>query len=222
MLRLHVVDGEGQPVKGLTQDKFSLSNLVSPRPGSHVITDFRETALSEPSSAPHNIIIVLDSNNMKKSAFQRLVKAVAYYIDHLKREKDRVLIVHMDNGMRHLTPFTTSSSVLHEGLASARYQGRLLRDLKIHERRILVKVLALLESPKLQVSERNDVNFLVKPMMWALKCLIHSSIHSSNVKSVCLLSIFTGNFFSPFNDFQKANNSSVEVFFLSSDRNVMP
>ena len=54
-----------------------------------------------------------------------------------------------------------------------------------------------------------DVHLMVKPMMWALKSLIHSSIHFSNVKSVCLLSIFTGNFFSPFNDFQKANNSSV-------------
>jgi len=176
MLRLHVVDSNGDPVEGLRQDMFNLTNdsETKQQPNGFGITHFDEIKFTKASSEPRTLIIVLDSNNLNKPAFDRFVAAVDYFIDHLKRQEDVVKIVHMDNGMRHLTPFTTDPSVLHEGLASVHHQGRLLRDLKIHERRILVKVLALLEQPKLQIIERNDVNFLVENKEIRKKDFLHA------------------------------------------------
>jgi len=164
-IRVHVVDRDGNPVKGLTIDDFLLkengkfrdigyfeevdlrAQAEDPTPAQAPepvieLTEERKPAARDPlldkpvSQADRFLVLFLDSGHMTKGVFDDVKEAVVDFIDQNVSEQDVVKIVQMDDRFEHLTPFTKNKEELKKAVREAPYKGRLRRELRRVQRRI--------------------------------------------------------------------------------------
>lgn len=154
-IRVHVVDKDGFPVKGLTRDDFILKqdgdvqelqffeevNLNLPL--SELQDNYAEQMAQADESddgpaqlmvptglEPRYKVLFLDSSQMRPEVFASVKEAVVKFIQEQTTELDFIKIVHMDRRLTHLTDFTQDKNELISSLERAPYHGELLRSLR--------------------------------------------------------------------------------------------
>lgn len=160
-LRVHVVDANGVPIEGLSQEDF----IVRERGSNHNLRYFEEVVVddrrlsSSGNVAPMNtderefdpqnartVVLVLDSGNMPQSGFKSALNAMKDVIDQLG-PGDLAKLIQIDTDMQDLTPFTRDREELLAGLEKANYKGAQWRDLVDAEREIINAILDFERAP---------------------------------------------------------------------------
>jgi len=160
-VRVHVLDRDGNPVRGLEAADFILFEDDEER----FLNFFEEVDLSgdqperiaddtggEEATRPidpqrsRTCVIVLDSSNLSPGGFEVCKRSVADLIGRLG-DNDLVKLIQIDRDMIDLTPFTRNPDELIAGLETARYQGAQYRDIARQEREIIAAIQAYLETP---------------------------------------------------------------------------
>ena len=237
-IRVHVTDKDGNPVFGLEPGNFQVKEDGVPQ----TIGYFEEVDLriKEPRNFEYfadeegsgegtpgkkvksfggerNIVIVLDSSNMRLEAFPEFKEVVKDFIDRNLREEDLVKIVQVEDRLIHLSPFLRSKSQLFSSLEKAEYKGWLYNKLAFHEREVVnafeqyVSVLDPEEKEFHLYSLRNAITFKEMDKTAHFKTLDFSLNHLARVfdqmtgsKSVYL---FTGGGFINRKGFTKTTKS---------------
>ena len=207
-VRVHVIDGDGNSVKGLKMEDFLVKEGFRQQPLSYfeevdLISTEPRTSSSENltntishQQDPRYLVLVIDSSNMAKRDFKRFITAGLEFVEHSVRPNDVVKIVQIDEGMEHLTPFTSDVAQLKQGLKTAKYKGRFYKDLLLLERDIVDNVAEHLEqqleiySQKVQFSIRQKEilkqNYY-RTFFLNMQALTRSMTAMSGSKSIFLL-----------------------------------
>lgn len=153
-VRLHVVDAQGNPIRGLTSADFILFEDREEFPinffqevdflqaenqqgAPAVNTEVnRETASPMDPQTSRTCVIVLDTSNMSKRAWINAKQATAQLIN-IMGPNDVVKMIHIDRDMEDITSFTRVKDELRIGLETVEYKGRQYRDILRQERAIL-------------------------------------------------------------------------------------
>jgi len=142
--RVHVLDGDGNPLRGLARDDFVLTENGTPQ----TLTYFREVDYTSLTMAPGEIIqkvdrprrvtvMVLDTSNMMKADFDALIASTADFIREDLSPEDMVKLVQLDGEAVALTRFTTDREALLAGLETAVYRGDFRQELRSVENEIV-------------------------------------------------------------------------------------
>ncbi|CAM2065396.1 VWA domain-containing protein [Sulfidibacter corallicola] len=155
-IRVHVVDRDGNPVKGLKAVDFSLNEDGSPQridffeevdvsvqqAGGTVFHD--DGLVEDPDPTPtrnfhgeRNIVIVIDSSNMRIDAFPEFLDTIHDFIDSTVMPTDLVKVVQIDQGLVSLSSFVNDKDKLHDAVYSAEYKGILRKRLEAVEDQVL-------------------------------------------------------------------------------------
>lgn len=151
-IRVHVLDKDDQPVKGLKLADFVLSEggktqeigffeevdltRKTSESGAKVVLEDDYTVETEKSLEDRYKLLFIDSGQMTQGTYQDVMKAVAEFVDERIDDRDFVKVVHMDGGIKHLTGFTKNKEAVKRSLNKAKYKGRLRRDLLRSQSRI--------------------------------------------------------------------------------------
>ncbi len=151
-IRVHVIDRDGNPVKGLTGDQFILKERRQERERAYFeevdltqqVSESRitqegnaePTLIEDPVTVDRFIVLFLDSSHMTLANFKKSKNALLDFIESRMRESDFVKVVQTDRSFQHLTGFTKDKSHLRAKIEEATYQGGLRRDLLTAQRRI--------------------------------------------------------------------------------------
>jgi len=142
--RLHVIDRDGNPVRGLTRDDFQIEeNGIA-----QDLTWFREVDYEGLTMQPGRVIqkvdrprrvsvLVLDTANMITPDFEALLEATKAFIREDLSSEDLVKIVHLDGVAESLTQFTNDKEALLAGLETAVYRGSFRRELASIENEVV-------------------------------------------------------------------------------------
>ncbi|MDJ0835462.1 MAG: VWA domain-containing protein [Acidobacteriota bacterium] len=142
--RVHVLDSDGNPVRGLTKDDFILrENGVRQK-----LTWFQEVdyesmimkpgqIIQEVNRPRRNSVIVLDTADMAKADFDDLLESARNFIREELGPDDFVKLVQLDEKATSLTRFTSDKQTLIEGLDKAEFKGRLKREIISMENEIV-------------------------------------------------------------------------------------
>jgi len=153
-IRVHVTDKNGDPVLGLKSEDFVLKENRK----TQTITYFEEVGVpveeggeamaqapadGSSDNAPlapetnRNLILVLDSSNMRPAAFEEMKGAMAEFIEQYVGPKDLVKLIQLDEQLIHLTSFSNNKELLLSGLAKAEYKGSLHNKLFQRESEVI-------------------------------------------------------------------------------------
>ncbi|MDJ0841301.1 MAG: VWA domain-containing protein [Acidobacteriota bacterium] len=141
-VRLHVLDRNGKPVRGLSADDLLVREDGAPRP----LTFFQEVDLTRRDGsaagesrasevARRNMVIFLDTSNMTPETATGARESVAGVIDKLGPH-DRVKLVQLEDRVVDLTAFTGDRQRLKLGLQKAAFRGVQRRELSASTRTI--------------------------------------------------------------------------------------
>ena len=153
-IRVHVLDRNDEPVKGLTLNDFVLEEngkaqtvdyfeevdnepqfympdelYVAPEPN-------EADAQPEPGKQYRYKILFVESSQMTPGNFTDVKAAIYRFIDQQALEDELIKIVHMDYKFNHVTGFTRNKNILKEAMGKMEFQGRLRRDLMRVQSRI--------------------------------------------------------------------------------------
>ncbi len=158
-IRVHIVDSDGAPVKGLTIDDFLIKENgkfreigyfeevnLKPEPGdpakpvAEIVAEAKDNKDpildSPPQLANRYLVMFLDSSHMTKGVFDEVKTAVSNFIDENVTDQDYVKVVHMDKRLDHLSGFVKNKDQLKQAIGGAGYEGRMRRDLTRIQRSI--------------------------------------------------------------------------------------
>ena len=166
-VRVHVVDRKGNPVNRLKMEDFIVEedktaqeidffeevDLFAKDTGARELPPKGNFAFSHQDD-PRYLVLVIDSSNMTQRSFKKFVKGAVDFVTQVIHDNDVVKIVQIDQGMKHLTPFTTDRNELKRGLKRARYTGRLHKDLMLLERSIIETIFAHLDAEEAESAYR--------------------------------------------------------------------
>jgi len=157
-VRVHVTDKFGDPVEGLTADDFVLSEAGDrqeisffeevdlPTAQEQELSSLEDAELEaaergedepRPLRLGRNVILVLDSSNMRAPAFDEMKEVMTDFIDTHIGPNDFVKLVQLDDQLIHLTSFVRSKERLFNGLANASYKGELYQRLAMQENEVV-------------------------------------------------------------------------------------
>ncbi|CAM2009233.1 VWA domain-containing protein [Acanthopleuribacter pedis] len=157
-VRVHVTDGDGNPVRGLKLEDFSLTEAGN----GQRIDFFEEVDLSQevskgtiyhkdglvedPDDRPvrasgkeRSLVLFIDSSNMTKDAFEPFVETVHEFIDSSVVPGDLVKVVQFDERLEILSAFTSNKNDLHAAVDKAKYAGNMRNRLEAAERLVTDK-----------------------------------------------------------------------------------
>ena len=147
-IRVHVVDSNGDPVKGLKLDDFVLTvnrddkevdyfeevDLAVQVAESEVKIADAENGKAQPvlEAAPETVdrfmVLFFDSSHMTPSVFKSVKEAMLRFIEERVASHDFVKIVQMDRRFEHVTGFTKDKDALKQGIEKTEYRGSLRKD----------------------------------------------------------------------------------------------
>ncbi|MDJ0840938.1 MAG: VWA domain-containing protein [Acidobacteriota bacterium] len=152
-IRVHVVDRDGNPVTGLTAEDFALREgktdqelsffeEVDQRTGAVVKPDTIDLtelgaggAVVKP--AGRAVILFLDTSNIAVEAFEPMIKAAQDLVRAEVRPGVKMKILHYDDKLNHLSPFSEDVGMLADSLLKARYKGHFRQALLQNQRWII-------------------------------------------------------------------------------------
>ena len=120
-----VVDGSGNPIRGLTIDNFELLDNGSKRP----ITSFDKIDFASPESmkgasplnpaARRNFMLLFDLSNASPKALTRSQEAARSFVADSVQQRDLVAVgtIEADRGFRLLTAFTTDRQLVEAAIS---------------------------------------------------------------------------------------------------------
>lgn len=138
-VRVHVLDENGDPVKGLSKDDFLLSEGKSFRnlstfeeidlDDARQVLQFYATDANAKPLTSRSIVILIDSSSMEQEAFEPMINAIQLFIERDIRENDLVKVVQLEQRLIHLSEFTSSKAHLQTSVGNAKYTGHFRRRL---------------------------------------------------------------------------------------------
>ena len=145
-VRVHVVDENGEAVKGLSKDDF----LVRDQKKYRTLSTFEETDLNsaqqvlqfyatDENARPkttQSIIILIDSSNLSEEAFEPMLASVQGFIENQVGDQDLVKVVQIEDRLRHLSEFTSDKAYLQSAVGNATYAGYFRRRLSQLQARV--------------------------------------------------------------------------------------
>ena len=145
--RVHVVDKDGRPVRGLTLEDFVLEENGK----GQVLTHFDEVDYDRMTVKPGQIIqklsrpqrtsiLVLETSDLATGDFNALIEGMRDFIEHDLGSDDFMKLVQLDEKATSLTSFTNDKNVLLAGLAKAIPNGRLKKSLMAAETGIVNEI----------------------------------------------------------------------------------
>lgn len=163
--RVHVVNAKGIPVTGLNKEDFILyqdKDLQQIDYFEEVDLFAEETGLRQApppgnfayshQSDPRYLVLVLDSSNMSLRSFKKFKEAAVKFVRNTLHDNDVVKIVQIDDGMMHLTEFTSDRRQLAKALSNADYTGRMFKELMILERGIVDGIFEYMDGEELDAT----------------------------------------------------------------------
>lgn len=169
--RVHVVNQKGIPVTGLDKNDFILVQDGEPQKIDYfeeVDLFAEETGLRQApppgnfayshQTDPRYLVLVLDSSNMSLRSFKKFREAAIDFVRNTLHENDVVKIVQVDDGMRHLTEFTSDRSRLVQALRNADYTGRMFKELMVLERGIVDGIFQYMDGEELDSVREQRAN----------------------------------------------------------------
>jgi len=157
-IRVHVTDKNGEPVIGLKPEDFIvkenrktqdvsffeevdlgdevMDTLSMDEPASEAGEPGSEVASKSPQSS-RNLMLVLDSSNMRPQAFREMKEAMRDFINDYITPNDLVKLIQLDGELIHLSTFVKSKERLLEGLDEAYYRGTLYNRLVMQEGEVI-------------------------------------------------------------------------------------
>ncbi len=162
-IRVHVVDRDGRPVRGLGRDDFAIReddaaialgyfeeiDLAAP-PLHAATTDSGEPQTetgADDAPGPASLLLVIDSGSMSPPAFKNGVKALRQFVREAWDGRRPLKIVQIEERMAHLTELTRDKDQVLAALDSVKRKGLLWRQLEALERDIVDNVLLFLQWP---------------------------------------------------------------------------
>jgi len=153
-VRVHVVDRDGKPITGLDDIDFRLKEggevreLVffeevdrrfreGSRPGTERSTIDLATGVDGPVSSNRAMVLFLDTSNIHKPAFDAMMAASEEIIRRETADGTRIKLVHYDETIHDLSPFSRDTEMLVVALGNAVYRGRFLERLRLQQRRVI-------------------------------------------------------------------------------------
>jgi len=139
LINVHVLDEKGLPVSGLSMDDFIVheNNLL------RKLTYFQEVnvggggeAVSDPIIQGGDIshqsfqIVLIDSSFMMENSFHKLINELVHFFSVQSLSNTKFKIVHLDQELKQITPFTNSKELLKKGLKSIEYKGTMWKKVK--------------------------------------------------------------------------------------------
>jgi len=180
-MRVHVVDRDGQPVRGLGPHQFTLSvqgnesdlsffeevDLQNPvQPDALVPQTVQEDYAFTVSDqvAKRNVVLFVDSSHLTKSNFDEVKTALREFTLNKLNPQDQVKLIHWDETLTQLTGFTQDREKTLMGLEEMPFVGRMRRELIKAQRAIdnEIKEWDVLENPELRYSYENIINQLIR------------------------------------------------------------
>lgn len=180
-MRVHVVDSDGFPVKGLTPSQFAIK--VQKRPSE--ISFFEEVDLlvsqnrsllddQQPENdkafvisdteAIRNVVLFVDSSHLTRRNFEQVKETLRSFILTKLNPKDQVKIIHWDEKVTHLTGFTSNREKAVDALEQMPFVGRMRREMIKAQRAIddQIKEWDIVENPEVRYSYENVINQLIR------------------------------------------------------------
>ncbi|MCB1041782.1 MAG: VWA domain-containing protein [Acidobacteria bacterium] len=148
-VRVHVVDKDGEPIKGLSKDDFLIREGKSHRD----LSTFEEVDMddvrhvlqfysTDDKAVPHfgrSMVIMIDSSNMVQEAFEPMIDAVQQFVEHHVDDNDLVKVVQMEEQLIHLSEFTSDKAAIQTAVGNAKYTGYFQLKLRHHQSRIFTQ-----------------------------------------------------------------------------------
>jgi len=146
-IRVHVLDRDGMPVRGLTKADFALTENGAPA----AIEYFEEvwipiegqTEPAETDAAPdaalpreRYLTLFLDSGQMRERNFELARQKIAELVDRHAGPQTYFKLVHLDGAYKQLVDFTPSPDLIKKKLGELKYSGLLLFNLSRAQRRV--------------------------------------------------------------------------------------
>ena len=182
-VRVHVLNGEGEPVKGLRPENF----LLKQKKGEAEIAFFEEVdlfsnykdllstdeektekndkafAISD-RDVSRKVVLFVDSSHLTQARFEHVRESLTRFIDTQLNPNDQVKLMQWDDDVHHLTPFTRDREALISSLNQMTFTGRMLREMKRAQNAIdsEIKEWDVLENPELKYAYENSINQLIK------------------------------------------------------------
>ena len=182
-VRVHVVDRDGNPVKGLTLADF----ILRERGAVQQPTYFEEVDLTSqvvesevrvrneggqakavleeaPETVDRFMVLFVDSSHMTPGNFRRVKRSINEFIETRVGERDFVKIVQFDNKFDHVTGFTKDRDILKQNVEDMVYQGRLRKEILRSQRSInnLIEEWDNIEVPDMRPSYELNINQLIQ------------------------------------------------------------
>jgi len=153
-IRVHVVDRDGEPITGLRdldfvlQEGGELRELVyfeevdrrldrDAAQTSKPAIDLAERAAELPVAADRAMVLFLDTSNIHKPAFDAVLGAAREIIARETADGTRVKLVHFDDVLHDLSPFSRDGEMLDRALDNVVYRGRFLQKLRDQQERVM-------------------------------------------------------------------------------------
>ena len=176
-MRIHVVDRDGNPVKGLNLDDFILLQAGVPQ----TATFFEEVDLTQDTIKPSGdtndtavplkensksmdryLVLFVDSSHLNPGGFRAVKQTAIEFIDTQKRDRDFVKVVQFDRQLKQHSGFIQDRETLKQAIESMPFEGRLRKDLLRTQRSInkLITDWYELETPDGKISLEMNINQL--------------------------------------------------------------
>ncbi|MCB1051982.1 MAG: VWA domain-containing protein [Acidobacteria bacterium] len=131
-VRVHVVDEDGNPVKGLGKDAFLLKENKKFRE----LSTFSEVSFDqgrellqwsgdEDSFSPlkRSMVILLDSSNMTRPAYEAALQSILDFAQEDMGPGDLVKLVQLEQNLKHFSEFTSNPDDLQTAVYQMEYKG---------------------------------------------------------------------------------------------------
>ena len=180
-IRVHVTDRKGNPISGLRPSDFVLREDGAVRqitffdevngikrhretPNDALQPETPQEAQVNRFGEGSNIVIILDSSNMRMEAFPEFKEVIREFIEENIGPEHSVKLVQLENQLLHLSPFLNDKDALLAALDQAEYQGAQVTQLRRLERQVTHSFSYLLQPGLIQDAEEMDLergNYLI-------------------------------------------------------------
>jgi Ca-activated chloride channel family protein len=104
---VNVVDAQGAPVAGLTQDDFQISEDNHPQ---------KIAFFEKESSTPLSIVLAIDSSESVLSNMRLEKEAAKHFVNALLRDQDELDLMDFSDTVREIVPFTNQKKQIERGM----------------------------------------------------------------------------------------------------------
>jgi len=182
-IRVHVLNSEGEPVKGLSPANFKVSQEkgltdVTFFEEVDLFTNYKDLLSTEEEKQEKNemsfaisdrdvsrkVVLFVDSSHLTQGNFEQVRDSLIRFIDTQLNPNDLVKMVHWDDDVKHLTAFIRDRETLITSLSEMKFKGQMLRDMNRAQNAIdsEIKEWDVLENPELKYAYENSINQLIK------------------------------------------------------------